>query len=170
MKPEIAVSRLTANLETFLSFSQNVSDQQARWKPSPDEWSILEVFCHLYDEEREDFRQRVDYILHRPGEKWPPIDPMGWVTTRGYNQRDFAESVAAFRREREGSLQWLAALQNPDWGRAERHPRGGEFRAGDMLNAWAAHDHLHIRQLNELHWQYFASLVEPLSLDYAGGW
>jgi hypothetical protein len=170
MKPEIAITRLTASVETLLSFTRKVSAEQARWKPSPDEWSILEVICHLYDEEREDFRMRIDYILHRPGEKWPPIDPGGWVTARGYNRRDFAEMTAAFRAEREGSLKWLAGLRSPDWARHERHPRGGDFRAIDMLNAWAAHDHLHIRQLNELHWQYLATQVEPLSLEYAGGW
>ena len=54
---------------------QGVSDQQARWKPDPDSWSILEVLNHLLDEEREDFRVRLDYTLHRPGEPWPPIDP-----------------------------------------------------------------------------------------------
>jgi hypothetical protein len=39
-----------------------------------------------------------------------------------------------------------------------------------MLGAWVAHDHLHIRQLNELHWKHLATLVAPISLDYGGGW
>jgi hypothetical protein len=39
-----------------------------------------------------------------------------------------------------------------------------------MLAAWVAHDYLHIRQLNELHWQFLAGQVSPDALDYAGGW
>ncbi len=170
MNFNLCLTRLSSSAETIASLARNVSDAQARWKPSPDEWSILEVICHLYDEEREDFRQRVDFTLHKPGEAWPPIDPAGWVTARGYNQREFASSLDSFLRERQESLKWLKSLTNPDWSIAREHPVAGRMTAGDVLGAWAAHDHLHIRQLNQLHWQYLATQVEPISLEYAGGW
>lgn len=170
MNLDQALTRLSANAETIASLARTVSEPQSHWKPTADEWSILEVVCHLYDEEREDFRQRVDYTLHRRGEKWPPINPIGWVTERGYNQRDLNAMLDSFLREREGSLNWLRSLSNPDWTLAYDHPNAGRMTAGDMLAAWVAHDHLHIRQLNHLHWQYFATQVESRSLDYAGGW
>ena len=47
------------------SLAQGISDEQARWKPDPDSWSLLEVINHLYDEERQDFRVRLEIILHR---------------------------------------------------------------------------------------------------------
>jgi len=28
------------------------------WKKSPQQWSLLEIICHLYDEEQADFRAR----------------------------------------------------------------------------------------------------------------
>ena len=59
---------LARNAETIHRMVNGVSDEQARWKPTPEDWSILEVINHLYDEEREDFRTRIDYTLHRPGE------------------------------------------------------------------------------------------------------
>jgi hypothetical protein len=34
---------------------RGVTEAQARWKPAPEEWSILEVINYLCDEEREDF-------------------------------------------------------------------------------------------------------------------
>ncbi len=63
-------TRLSANLETIESLVAGVSEEQIRWKPSPKGWSILEVVNHLYDEERDDFRKRLDYLLHRPGDAW----------------------------------------------------------------------------------------------------
>lgn len=81
---ELGVGMVTALLE-------GVSAEEARFKPTPDTWSILEVLCHLYDEEREDFRQRLDILLHRPADPWPPIRPAEWVTERDYNRRDFDE-------------------------------------------------------------------------------
>lgn len=169
MKLEIALTRLSSSAETIASLARTVSDVQVRWKPAPEEWSILEVICHLYDEEREDFRTRVDFTLHKPDADWPPINPVGWVTERGYNQRDPAASLEAFLSERRKSLEWLRSLQNPNWEATHTNPRGS-MRAGDVLAAWVAHDHLHIRQLNQLHWQYLSQDVAPVSLEYAGGW
>ena len=166
---ESCLTRLSSSAETIASLARAVSDVQARWKPSPEAWSVLEVICHLYDEEREDFRTRVDFTLHKPDADWPPINPVGWVTERGYNQRDPAASLEAFLSERRKSLAWLRSLQNPTWESTHTSPRGS-MRAGDVLAAWVAHDHLHIRQLNQLHWQYLSQDVAPVSLEYAGGW
>ena len=166
---ESCLTRLSSSAETIASLARTVSDVQARWKPSPEEWSVLEVICHLYDEEREDFRTRVRLTLESPEADWPPINPVGWVTERGYNQRDPAASLEAFLSERRKSLAWLRSLQNPNWEATHTSPRGS-MRAGDVLAAWVAHDHLHIRQLNELHWQYLSQDVAPVSLEYAGGW
>lgn len=167
---DTVLARLAANAETIAAFTRAVSEPQARWKPSAGDWSILEVINHLYDEEREDFRRRVDFTLHRPGDPWPPIDPDGWVTERGYNERELAESLAAFLRERQASLEWLKALSRPDWESVYEHRRAGKMTAGELLAAWVVHDHLHLRQLNELHWQYLAGQTSPVSTDYAGGW
>lgn len=170
MDLDFAINRLSANARAIAALARSASDTQARWKPSPEAWSILEVIGHLYDEEREDFRQRVDFLLHRPAQDFPPIDPQGWVTARAYNQRAPRDALEAFIDERDASLQWLKSLVDPNWESAKAHPAGGTITAGDMLAAWVAHDHLHLRQLNELHWQYLATQAAAFSLEYAGGW
>jgi DinB family protein len=163
------IERMRANAVAIAALARDVGDAQTRWKPSADAWSLLEVVNHLYDEEREDFRTRIDYVLHRPGEQAPPIDPEGWVTARAYNQRDLRESLDAFLRERDSSLEWLRDLQNSNWD-AEYQAPWGVLRAGDLLVAWLAHDHLHLRQLNELHYAYLAQQAAPYSVEYAGDW
>ena len=66
----LAIARqLAYNAETIHSYVNGLTVEQARWKPTPNDWSILEVINHLYDEEREDFRVRIDYTLHRPDRK-----------------------------------------------------------------------------------------------------
>ncbi|MEJ2210558.1 MAG: DinB family protein, partial [Anaerolineae bacterium] len=81
-----------------------ITEEQACWKPDAETWSVREVMGHLWDEERLDFRVRIDYSLHRPGETWPPIDPAGWVRERRYNERDLADSLAGFLEARAESL------------------------------------------------------------------
>ena len=84
------IEHLVVNSDVFKYLFQSVSDEQACWKSDEGRWSILEVINHLYDEEREDFRKRLELVLENPEEQWPPIDPEGWVVQRKYNQRNLS--------------------------------------------------------------------------------
>src|SRR5579883_1488653 len=145
-----AASLLQTTSDAILTLLNDLSDTQMRRKPDAASWSPLEVLCHLIDEEREDFRQRIDYTLHRPTEFAPPIAPGQWVTERAYNSRNVAEMQAQFRAERQQSLEWLRNLPSPNWEQPVNHPRAQELRAGELLASWVAHDLLHLRQLIEL--------------------
>lgn len=146
-----------------------ISPEQARWKPDPESWSILEVINHLLDEERSDFRVRLDYLLNKPGQDWPPINPQGWVVERRYNDRDLAESLADFLDERQKSLAWLHSLPPIDWDASSQAP-WGVISAGDLFAAWVAHDLLHTRQLVELRYAWTVRSLAPYTVAYAGDW
>ena len=162
--------RFEHNARIFEHLVSDVSDDQARWKPAARKWSILEVVNHLADEEVLDFRTRLDLVLHKPGEPWAAIDPERWVVERRYNERELGESLARFLAEREDSIAWLAALDEPNWHNTYRHPALGELRAGDVLTSWLAHDLLHIRQITRLHYQYLAESLPGYGTAYAGAW
>jgi streptomycin 6-kinase len=163
------VSQMEDNARAIRALVAGCSDHQARWKPDATSWSILEVINHLLDEERKDFRARIDLVLHRGEETWFRIDPEGWVTERGYNQRDLEPSLEGFLAAREESLAWLGELGEVAWTVGVQAPFGW-IRAGDILAAWVAHDVLHMRQLVELKWAYLVQAVEPYEVRYAGTW
>ena len=169
MKLEFYVNRLTHQPAVISSLVERVGAEQARWKPAADRWSMLEVVNHLYDEEREDFRPRLDSVLHRPGEPLPPIDPPRWAIERRYNERELRESLARFLEERQKSLAWLGTLRQPNWENVHQLPHG-PIKAGDILASWAAHDLLHVRQLAKLHWEYVNQQSAPYETRYAGSW
>lgn len=162
-------TQLADNAYRLRSFVQGIPPEQASWKQTPTEWSMLEVINHLYDEELWDFRVRLDYILHHPTQPWPAINPQGWVTEHNYNQQPFQESLDNFLAARQESLDWLLSLPEPDWEAVYDAPFG-PITAGDMAAAWIAHDLLHLRQLVELHWAYTNQLLKPHQPDYAGSW
>lgn len=157
------------NTERVKAMAAGVSPEQARWKPDPDSWSILEVINHLYDEERADFRVRLDFILHHPDHDWPPIDPEGWVVERRYNERELEISLEGFLKERRNSLDWLQSLGAVNWD-TERISDFGSITAGDMFASWIMHDQLHLRQLVELHRDYTKVQASPYQTEYAGPW
>lgn len=170
MELAAAIASLADQAELIPALAAGVAPADARWRPAPDQWSLLEVLCHLLDEEREDFRQRLDLTLHHPAAEWPPIDPEGWVTARAYQQRDPAATLAAWRDERRRSLEWLRGLGAPDLSVARRHPAGFELRAGDLLAAWVAHDLLHARQIVEIRYALTVRAAAPFEVGYAGDW
>jgi hypothetical protein len=124
----------------------------------------------LYDEERDDFRLRIDILLHAPDKPWPPIDPERWCTERKYNERDLEESVERFSAERRRSIEWLRTLGAPHWDTARVHPALGTMRAGDFLLSWLMHDVLHARQLLRLQYLQAGETWKPYSAAYAGRW
>ena len=163
------VQRLEDNAAVFKSLLEPVPESQYRWKPSPEKWCLLEVICHLYDEEREDFRTRVRGVLEQPHNPLPAIDPVGWVSQRAYAQQDYAAKIRDFLSERVHSVQWLRDLDDPAWGNTNIHPQAGKRSAFFFLSNWLAHDYLHIRQINRLKYQYFETNCNN-SLAYAGNW
>ncbi|MEX2582408.1 MAG: DinB family protein [Gemmatimonadota bacterium] len=167
---EAAVRSLSTTGAAIRTLASDLSYSEARWKPAPDRWSVLEVVNHLADEEAEDFRARLDILLHRPDTEFAPIDPPGWVTHRAYAERDMADSLDRFDLERARSLAWLAKIQAAALGNTREHPRLGTMSGRQMLASWIAHDLLHVRQIARLRYESLAERVGQTSIEYAGNW
>lgn len=167
MDLEFFAQRFTENQRAIEALVAGTTREQACWRPAPGKWSLLEILHHLLDEERSDFRIRLDLLLHQPEEEWPGMDPEGWVTERDYNSADLATVLADFLREREQSVSWLRGLRDPHWAAVKERPHGS-LTAGDLLSSWLAHDYLHIRQLARVHYDYVVRVSAPYKPDYAG--
>ena len=166
---ETLYKELQHNTEMIRALLAGLTQEEAQVKPDEESWSVLEVVCHLYDEEREDFREHLDFILHRQNEEWHLIDPQAWVIERNYNEKNFSDIQQKFFNEREISLDWLKKLENADW-ETVYTSQFGSMKAGDMLASWVAHDNLHIRQLVELRRMRIEIITKPYAVEYAGDW
>ena len=160
---------LQNSTEMIRALLLGITEADARVKPSPESWSILEVVCHLYDIEREDFREHLDFILHRQQDEYHVIDPQAWITDRNYNEQDFVEMQSKFFAERRKSLEWLKEISGADW-EITYTSDFGSVSAGEMFSCWVAHDNLHLRQLVELRRARIERLTEPYPIEYAGDW
>lgn len=137
------------------------------WRPSPESWNLLEIVCHLRDEEALDFRSRTEHILEYPDMPMPTIDPPGWVKQHKYAEQDYITVLQDFIRIRNASVAWLIELDDPAWDNVHIHPELGPMSASMLLTNWLAHDYLHIRQINRLHY-LFLQQYSGVPLDYAG--
>lgn len=169
MQFQLLYQELTNSAEMIRALLTGISQEEAQFKPTPEAWSILEVVCHLHDEEREDFREHLDFILHRQNEAWHRIDPQAWVAERKYNEQNFSEMCEKFFNERKKSLNWLKDLAKADWDKTYTSEFGA-ITAGEMFASWIAHDNLHIRQLVELRRARIENITKPFAIVYAGDW
>jgi len=169
MKFETLYQELVNSTEIIRSLLAGITQEEALVKPSPEAWSILEVTCHLYDVEREDFREHLDFILHRQNEKYHEIDPQDWIASRKYNEQNFDEVHEKFFDERWKSLEWLKGISNANWD-STYTSEYGSMSAGEMFASWVAHDNLHIRQLVELRRDRIEFISQPYGVGYAGDW
>ncbi len=169
MEFETLYRELQNSTEMIRALLLGISQKEAQVKPNPESWSMLEVVCHLYDEEREDFREHTDFILHRQNEEWHGIDPQAWVTERNYNEQGFVEMREKFFAERQKSLNWLKEMSSANWDILYTS-RYGSTTAGEMFACWVAHDNLHVRQLVELRRVKIENMTKPYNLEYAGDW
>jgi uncharacterized damage-inducible protein DinB len=169
MKTDQIIRHLEANRLVFQSLLSEKDAEEYNFKPDPQSWSILEIVCHLLDEEREDFKTRVRNTLTTPLKQPPAIDPVGWVTSRNYAKQLYNERVEAFLTERRTSVKWLRSLDNPQWNNSFTHPVSGTMTAYSLLANWLAHDYHHIRQINRRMYEYLKEKSKS-NLSYAGEW
>jgi hypothetical protein len=166
---DYSLKTLKKNRNVIFNLLEGVDEKVYRWKSDIKKWCLLEVICHLYDEERLDFRTRIDYTLHRPGEMPPTFDTQAWIIDHDYINQDYQEMLSTFFEERNVSIKWLEELKDPKWDNFFEHPRFGKMTARMFLANWIAHDYLHIRQIIKVKFQYLDQFSSE-QLSYAGNW
>jgi len=130
------LARLPATLRALLD---GLDTALWRERPVADEWSPIEIVCHLRDEEAEDFGARVRVVV-TGGDRFTPIAPERWAVERGYDRLRTTVTQAS-----TGTLSGL-----------------------DLLAAWVTHDRLHLAQLAGTLARLGARRWTPLRAEYAG--
>lgn len=170
MNAEAIIARLERFPAALEAAAACVPAEDARWRPESGNWSILEVVCHMADEDVEDFRARLELLMLQPGTAWPPLNLEGVSEKRGYLQRDLRAELARFTAKRRENVAWLRSLGAADWTRAYPHPKQGPVPAGELLVSWVAHDALHLRQIAKRLWELASRDAPEYKTVYAGEW
>lgn len=161
---------LQSNKLVFESLLRGASPALQDFREGPEKWSLKEIVCHLLDEEREDFRLRLQSVLNDPEQPFTPIDPVGWVISRNYSGADYNQKVQQFLEERTHSIKYVESLSvDSPFSNTYQHPVIGPMNGRFILNNWLAHDYLHIRQITRVKYAFLAGSINT-PLNYAGEW
>jgi hypothetical protein len=125
-----------------------LSDEDARWKPAPDRFSVAEVLAHLSHSEGHCYRMRVDRFMNEAEPEFEPDDAQLHLDI--YRNADPEDAFDHFEEQRETNIEFLRNLTADDGARTALHRAAGPITLAEMLHEWAMHDLGHIRQVAEL--------------------
>ena len=61
MEFQTLYQELVNSTEMIRALLTGITQEEAQVKPGPESWSILEVICHLHDEEREEHKEAYEF-------------------------------------------------------------------------------------------------------------
>ncbi len=133
------------NLGALFGLLGEVKAQQWFQKPDPNEWSIMQILCHLAETETAVHQQRLQMILSVENPFIRALPPPG-PDTPICSERPY-DVAEEFRQKRLSTLDMIARLRPEDWLRPARHSIFGLTNFLEMAYFTAQHDRLHISQL-----------------------
>jgi len=156
------VSNRSGELERFLvalgetpevlrQLLKNVPFDRIGWKPSQNEFSLLEHICHLRDIEIEGLAARLKRLQNEDNPNLPNIDGDRLAVERDYNRQEIDSASVAFTSARTSNIALLRNLP------LEALDRPGNLEGVGIVTAWklisvtAEHDAEHLRVMRELH-------------------
>ena len=116
---------------------------------APGKWAVRHVIAHLADSEVvAAWRFRMILAHDRP-----PIqgyDQDAWANSLWYEDAEPAESLDAFRALRNWNLRLIEHASAEQLARVGIHAERGEESVAHLMKLYAAHDLLHVRQIERI--------------------
>jgi hypothetical protein len=142
-----------------------ISEEDARWKPAPDRFSIAEVLSHLSHSEGHCYGERLERFLAEEMPQFEPDDAQMHLEI--YRDADPEVDFGQFEDQRESHLERLRGLPAEAGARKALHRAAGEITLSQMLHEWALHDLGHVRQIAELvRARKYLAGAGPLGAEY----
>jgi hypothetical protein len=159
------IDQLEATPAILRGLMASIDEQDARWKPAPDRFSIAEVLAHLSHSEGHCYRLRLDRFIE---EDLPELEPdEAQMHLELYRNADPEDEFDRFEEQRKNNVDYLRGLAAEAGEHKALHKAAGEITLNQMLHEWVLHDLGHIRQVAELvRARRFLAGAGPLGHDY----
>ena len=147
--------RLIANLKSLPyeleDLVEGMSDDELRWRPIPNKWSITEILAHLRDVEREAFQVRLRRTVTEDSPAFALWDQDRSAADRDYISQSAREALAEFRALRLETVASLESLPVEQWSRVGVHPERGPATIEEQVTRQIKnHDLTHMIQIKDI--------------------
>lgn len=144
--PQAMLAVLKSTPAALHTFSQALTPAQWQQRPSPEEWSVTEILCHLRDVDREVNIPRIEMVANGENPFLPGINSDTWAEERKYLQEDGPSALRGFIESRGQLVRRLTALSESEWRLPARHAIFGPTTLQELVSFITTHDRTHIQQ------------------------
>ena len=149
MSRQQIIDALRALPDQIEELVQGLSEDALGWRPSPGEWSIKEVCCHLRDSFEID-GERLRHILSENEPFLAAYDQEALAHERDYQNESMPLILTALRAFSGGIAYALEGLSEEQWQRGGRHEERGPISVGGYTEQQAEHVRAHLEQIRAL--------------------
>jgi hypothetical protein len=141
------IETLAATPETLAGLLRGVDEAQARSAIGGDEnWSVIEVICHLRDAEEIGFG-RMQAMRDQDKPLVASWDQNALALEKKYAEADLAPALTAFTKTRSEYVAALKALKPEQWERVGKHNETGDITVLTHALHRTYHDAIHCAQI-----------------------
>ena len=126
-----------------------LTEEELRFKPAPDKWSIHEIIIHLADAEIVGV-SRLKKVLAEDRPLLTSYDQDAWANSLEYDRQDREHHLLLFKMLRESmqpSLETLSAEQSE---RIGMHDEAGELSFRQLMERYVSHVRDHLGQIERV--------------------
>lgn len=114
--------------------------------PSPDDWTLTELICHLRDTEREIHHMQIKLFNEQDEPFIPRPDTSVWASQRDYLHENGGVALKEFNDARCETIQMLKDIPADAWERKARHAIFGPTSFMEVTRFITDHDRMHVQQ------------------------
>ena len=136
--------------ERIRRLAVDLTSEDLKWKPSVNEFSVLEQVCHLRDLEREGYNARIRKLLTEEQPTLPDFDGSRIASESDYNSQDFEAAFQEFALERKENVRVMKMLSPDQLNRSGVLEGVGAITLERLYQLMREHDQSHREELSDL--------------------
>jgi hypothetical protein len=130
-----------------------LSQDELRFRPGPEHWSIHENVVHVADTELVG-ATRMRYVIAQPGSTLVSFDQNGWARVLDYGSLSMHEALALLRAVRATTVEILRRTQADAWEHVGINTEAGPQTLEWLVEHFSGHVHYHLRTIAKRRTQY----------------
>jgi len=140
------IATLRGRADEAQAICAGLSDEEMRRRPTEDEWSLLEICCHVRDAASIG-GTRIRRLVEEDNPAIAAYDEQALAAEHEYPHQDPHTVLVALRAYWSGLAYELEGLRDGDWERAGTHPERGRVTVWSQAERQVRHTAGHLEQM-----------------------
>lgn len=141
--------------DMLLRATERYPREMWQYRPTPEDFTIHEIFVHITDSEANSF-VRARHLIAQPESTVSVYDEVGWAGKLNYQAQSPEDAVELFRWLRGNTYKLIRDLPDDIWSHAIHHPENGVMKMEEWLDVYARHVPEHIAQMERVYRSWLA--------------